>query len=112
MRRLSRASVINDIERITKGDVVGLGKHKWETCGVECALDRHSYNGESYAFDVKVLRVRRRAPTGLKWQIFIVSEFWRDEAGEPVRMTKWLKLASGKSAEVVKWIRENREAAP
>lgn len=111
MRRLSRASVINDIERIVKSAVVGLGKHKWETNGVECVLDRHSYNGENYGFDIEVLRVSMSADTRLKWQLFLVTEFWRNEAGESVRMTKWLKLATGKSADVVRWIRESRETS-
>lgn len=44
-----------------------------------------------------------------KWQLYIITEFWRDEAGDTVRMTKWLKVATGKSADVVKWIRENKE---
>jgi hypothetical protein len=110
MRRLSRARVINDIERLVKDPALGLGKHKWELRGVECALDRHSYNGELYGFDVEVLRVRLMAGARPKWEVYVVTEFWRDEAGESVRMTKWLKLLAGTSSDVVKWIVESREA--
>jgi hypothetical protein len=111
MRRLSRARVINDIERIVKDSVVGLGKHKWEAGGVECVLDRHSYNGEMYSFDVEVLRVQLREAARLKWQLYVVTQFWRNEAGESVRMTKWLKLTAGKSADVSRWIKESSERA-
>jgi len=111
MRRLSRASVINDIECIVKKPAIGLGKHKWESSGVECVLDRHSYYGEMYSFDVEVLHLRLKVASHLKWQLYLVTDFWRNEAGETVRMTKWLKLTAGKRADVMKWIIENREGA-
>jgi hypothetical protein len=111
MRRLSRASVINDIERIVKNPAVGLGKHKWEWSGAECVLDRHTFYGEMYSFDVEVLHLRLQVASRLKWQLYLVTEFWRNEAGETVRMTKWLKLTAGKRADVMKWIAENRQGA-
>ncbi len=111
MRRLSRASVINDIERIVKHPAAGLGKHKWETGGVECVLDRHTYYGEMYSFDVEVLHLRLMVASRLKWQLYLVTEFWRDATGETVRMTKWLKQTAGKPADVMRWIVENREPA-
>lgn len=61
MKRLSRSRVINDIEFIVKAPVAGLGKHRWETRGVECVLDCHSYHGDLYSFDVEVLRIERIA---------------------------------------------------
>ncbi len=111
MRRFSRARVINDIEGIVRTPGAGLGKHKWEARGVECILDRHSYYGEMYSFDVEVLHLRLRVATRVKWQLYLVGEFWRNEAGETVRMTKWLKLTAGKRADVMRWIVENREPA-
>jgi hypothetical protein len=111
MKRLSRSRVINDIELIVKASVVGLGKHRWETRGVECVLDRHSYHGEIYSFDVEVLRIERNAAGRRKWQVYVVTEFWRTQGDENARMTKWLKLTAGKSTDVVSWIVENREAA-
>jgi hypothetical protein len=111
MRRLSRARVITDIERIVKSSTVGLGKHKWQACGVECILDRHSYNGEMYGFDVEVLHLRLKDASRLKWRLYLITEFWRNEPGETVRMTKWLKQTAGKPADVMRWIVENREPA-
>lgn len=111
MRKLSRARVINDIECIVKNPAARLGKHKWQACGVECILDRHSYYGEMYSFDVEVLHMRCKAATRLNWQLYLVSEFWRNEAGETVRLTKWLKQTAGKPADVMQWIVENREPA-
>jgi len=111
MRTLSRARVINDIEGIVRKPATHLGKHKWEACGVECILDRHSYNGEMYSFDVEVLHLRLKAASHFKWQLYLVSEFWRDATGETVRMTKWLKQTAGKPADVMTWIVENREPA-
>ena len=110
MRRLSRARVITDIERIVKNSTFSVGKHTWEANGVECGLDRHSYNGETYGFDVEVLHLRLKVASRLKWQLYLVCEFWRNEAGDTVRMTKWLKQTAGKPADVMRWIVENREA--
>lgn len=91
MRRPSRASVINDIERILKsGD--RLGKYRWETNGVECTLDRHTYYGALYSFDVEVLRVRATARP--KWQLYLIPEFWRNEAGEAVRINSTFNNSS------------------
>jgi len=111
MRRLSRARVINDIESIVKNPTCGLGRHKWEASSVECILDRHSYSGGAYSFDVEVLHLRLGAASHPKWQVYLVTEFWRDEAGETVRMTKWLKQTAGKPADVMRWIVENRAPA-
>ena len=111
MKRLSRSRVINDIELIVKAPVVGLGKHRWETRGVECVLNRHSYHGDLYSFDVEVLRVERVISGRRKWEVYAVTEFWRTQGEETARMTKWLKLTAGKAADVMKWIVENREAA-
>jgi hypothetical protein len=111
MRRLSRARVINDIESIVKSPAAGLGKHQWETNGVACVLDRHSYYGQMYSFDVEVLHLCLGTTSRPKWQLYLVTEFWRDETGETVRMTKWLKQTAGKPADVMRWIVENREAA-
>ena len=111
MKRLSRSRVINEIERIVKAPVVGLGKHRWETRGVECVFDRHSYHGDLYSFDVEVLRIEHVVKGRRKWQVYAVTEFWRAEGDENTRMTKWLKLTSGRSADVMSWIVENREDA-
>ncbi len=74
-------------------------------------LDRHSYHGDVYSFDLEVLRIERMIAGRSKWQLYVVTEFWRTQGEENARMTKWLRLTAGKSADVVGWIVENREAA-
>ncbi|MBS0235162.1 MAG: hypothetical protein JSR99_16975 [Proteobacteria bacterium] len=107
MRRLSRISIINQIERIAKDPVLGLGRHHWETNGVRCSLDRHTYSGDLYSFSVEILRVAPLSARSKKWELYLVTEFWREPSGETVRMSKWLKLIAGKAADVTKWLAEN-----
>ncbi len=64
-----------------------------------------------YSFDVEVLRIEQAAAKRRTWQVYVVTEFWRTKDDENARMTKWLKLTAGKSADVMSWIVENREAA-
>lgn len=111
MKRLSRSRVINDLESIVKTPVAGLGRHRWEARGAECVLDRHSYHSALYSFDIEVLRVRLMGLRHQKWSLYVVSEIWRSDAHEEARFVKWLKVTSGKSAEVMKWIVENRDRA-
>jgi hypothetical protein len=103
--------VINDIELIVKAPIAGLGRHQWEARGVECVLDRHSYHGDLYSFDVEVLRIDLAGAGRSKWQVYVVTKFWRTKDDENARMTKWLKLTAGRSGDVVSWIVENRETA-
>lgn len=112
MLKLSRASVIGDIEFIIDRPVVLRGKHQWISKGTECTLSRHSFDGEEYGFSVEVLRIRMRAGGKALWELVIVYEFWHATKGESLRATKWLKLLSGKSADVLKWIAAHRSAAP
>jgi hypothetical protein len=73
-------------------------------------LNRHSYNSEFYSFDIEVLRILCKSGTRVKWDLYLIAEFWRDRVGETVRITKWLKLLTGKPSDVTKWLVENREA--
>jgi hypothetical protein len=111
MKRLSRSRVINDLERIVKTPVAGLHRHQWEARGAECFLDRHSYHSELYSFDIEVLRVRLTGSRRPKWSLYVVSEIWRGDPDEEARFVKWLKVTTGKSTDVMKWIVENRDEA-
>ena len=111
MLRLSRARVIGDIEFIINSPGPALGQRKWAAKGAECSVDRHSYSGELYGFHADVLHVRMPATGRLAWELVIVSEFWRHGGGETLHSVKWLKLISGKPADVLKWISANRDSA-
>lgn len=108
MKRLSRSTVIEQIERIVKLPVLGLGKYQWDTNGVHCDLHRHTYNGELYSYDIEVLRILYKSGARIRWDLYLIAEFWRDRAGETIRITKWLKLLTGKPSDVTKWLVENR----
>jgi hypothetical protein len=111
MLRLSRSKVINDIEFIVDRPIVGVGPLRWETKGVDCLAERHAYRGQMYSFDLDVMRVRSQGVARAKWELLIVTEYWRDAADENIHTTKWLKLRTGKAADVTKWIADHREAA-
>jgi hypothetical protein len=109
MLRLSRARVIADIEFLINSPGPARGQRKWTAKGAECSVDRHSYAGEAYGFHADVLHVRI-PPTGRPvWEVILLSEIWRRRDGETIHSTKWLKLMSGKPADVLKWIGANRE---
>ncbi|PWB79796.1 MAG: hypothetical protein C3F11_19840 [Methylocystaceae bacterium] len=111
MLRLSRSRIINDIEFIVDRPIAGVGPLRWETKGVECIAERHAYRGQTHSFDLDVMRVRLQSPSRSKWELLIVTEYWRGAEGENIHTTKWLKLTVGKKADVAKWIAVNREPA-
>ncbi len=105
MLRLSRARIIQDIERLVGQPPGCRGEQKWTVRGVACARTRHSFSGASYGFDLDVLRVASRG-----WEILIVTEFWRDAQDRPMQHPKWLKLISGSNKDVLRWLADNRDA--
>jgi hypothetical protein len=109
MLRLSRARVIGDVEFLVNSPGPARGQRKWTTKGVECSVDRHSYAGEVYGFHADVLHIRMPATGRLAWEMVLVSEIWRRGDTETMHSTKWLKLISGKPADVLKWISANRD---
>jgi hypothetical protein len=110
MLRLSRAKVIDEIEYIIDRPIIGVGPLRWEKRGVECSEERHGFRGQLYSFDVDITRIRSLGPSRRRWELLIVSECWRNAEDEVMHTTKWLKLTSGDSADVKKWIASNREA--
>lgn len=110
MLRLSRASVISDIEFLVTPPGPPTGRHEWSIKGVSCRLERHSYASSLYSFDHDVLQIRTDTKRD-GWEVFIVTEFWRNSSGASIHSPKWLKLTNGKSSDVLRWIRQERERA-
>ena len=44
-----------------------------------------------------------------RWELFIVTEFWRSGGGASLHSPKWLKQVAGKPTDVLKWIKKHRE---
>lgn len=108
MLRLSRARVIGDIETIVTKACPARGLHHWTAKGADCVIERHAYSGAGYGFQAEVLRVSYPAKSA-KWELLLVSEFWRRGDGEAVHTVKWLKLLAGDNNDVLRWIEESRE---
>ncbi len=109
MLRLSRARVIGDIELIVNKACPARGLSRWTAKGADCAVERHSYSGGGYGFQAEILRVSCPTASRPKWEVLLVSEYWRRGDGESIHATKWLKLLAGKNNDVLKWIGANRE---
>jgi hypothetical protein len=109
MSRIGNARTIADIEFVIDAPSPGADRHSWASCGVDCARDRHRFSGQAYSFAFEVLHLRFKEATRKGWHLVIVSETWRFEGArtEP-RTTKSLKLLSGKSADVLSWMRHQR----
>ena len=107
MLRLSRALVIQDLERLVEDSIIG--RTEWSAKGVDCRRERHGYSSPGYSFDLDILNLRARGGPGGAWELFIVTEFWRSAQGTTVHSPKWLKLIRGKPNDVLKWIAANRE---
>ena len=108
MLRLSRALVIQDLERLVEDSIIG--RTEWSAKGVDCRRERHGYSSPVYSFDLDILNLRARGGPGGAWELFIVTEFWRSAQGTAVHSPKWLKLIRGKPNDVLKWIAANRDA--
>jgi hypothetical protein len=109
MLRLSRALVIQELERLVDDSVGHIGRHEWSVRGVDCRRERHSHSAPAYSFDLDVLNLRAKGDAGGAWELFIVTEFWRSGAGASMHSPKWLKLVRGKPNDVLKWIKNHRE---
>lgn len=105
MLRLSRARVIGDIEFIVGGGGPILDRKKWIAKGAGCSVDRFSFAGDAYNFQLRVLQVRLPATERPSWKLVILSQSWEDDGGKPIYATKWLKLIVGKPNDVLKWIK-------
>ena len=108
MLRLSRALVIQDLERLVEDSIIG--RTEWSAKGVDCRRERHAYSSPAYSFDLDILNLRATGGPGGTWEVFIVTEFWRSAQGTSMHSPKWLKLVRGKPNDVLKWIAAHRNA--
>lgn len=109
MRRLSRAKVINDIEFIVHTPPPPMGAHVWTASGAECRLERHSFSGDVYMFQVEVLHLTMPASGRQKWKIVLVTEYWHLGEGMEPHANRWIKVLSGKPLDVMRWVVASRE---
>ena len=109
MLRLSRLRNINDIEAIVNNPGPVVGQRVWKARGAACLLERHVYLGEHYSFHTNVLQITSEISGQTSWRVLLISEFWEGKLGETIHSTKWLKLMEGKSTDLLKWIKENRD---
>lgn len=106
--RINDAAVIRDIELILYSGSPHYEARCWMAAGAECRRDRHRYVGGDYGFGLEILRLRF-AERAAAWEVMLVTERWTNGTPEAVvRNRKWLKLVSGKPADVRSWIRRHR----
>ena len=109
MLRLSRALVIQEIELLIDNSMGHIGRHEWSVRGVDCRRERHSYSAPAYSFDLDILNVRAKGGADGRWELFIISEFWRSADRASIHSPKWLKLVAGKPTDVLRWIKNHRD---
>ena len=109
MQRLSTEYIIQQIEALVNDSTSRIGQTQWTVRGVECRRERHGHSGQYYSFDLDVLNVRTKPGEGARWELFLVTEFWRSSDGTSLHRLKWLKLTAGKAPDVFKWIQKHRD---
>lgn len=111
MAQVTNAHAIRDVELILHSGSPHYEARSWTAAGVECRRDRHRYTGQGYAFSAEILQVRCAERGRPAWELLIVTERWATGMPETVvRSQKWMKLISGKPADVRTWIRQHRPA--
>jgi hypothetical protein len=109
MAKITKASIISDIEYIVDAPSPAIERHSWQVQGVECLRDRHRFSGQSYVFTIDVLQVRFARSARTIWRLIVVTEGWRVADGDLVlRQNKWLKLINGKASDVMGWVQRCR----
>jgi hypothetical protein len=109
MKRVGNARTIADIEFVIDAPKAGDPRNSWNAHGVACTRDRHRFSGQTYSFTVEVVDIRLVAAGRISWHVIIVNEWWRaGDADMNIRNTKWLKVLSGKAADVIAWMRQSR----
>ncbi|MFD2181682.1 hypothetical protein [Rhodoplanes azumiensis] len=108
MGRVGNARTIADIEFVIEAAAIGDTRRSWTVEGVDCTRDRHRFSGPAYSFTIEALNLRLVKSGRMAWHVLIVTEWWRSETDESLRSTKWLKVVSGKPAEVTAWMRRQR----
>ena len=109
MAKITKASIISDIEYIVDAPSPAIERRRWQVQGVECLRDRHRFSGQSYVFAIDVLQVRFARTGRTIWRLVLVTEGWRVADGDRVlRQNKWLKVINGKAADVMDWVQRCR----
>jgi hypothetical protein len=109
MAKITKASIISDIEYIVDAPSPAIERRSWHVQDVECLRDRHRFSGQSYIFTIDVLQVRFVRSGRTIWRLVLVTEGWRLAEGDRVlRQHKWLKVVNGKAANVMDWVQRCR----
>jgi len=109
MAQVNNARAIQDVEQILHSGCPHYEARSWTAAGAECRRDRHRYIGQGYAFSAEILQLRLATRGYSGWEIMIVTERWSTGMPETVvRNQKWMKIVSGRAADVRTWIRRHR----
>lgn len=109
MLRLSRALVIHELELLVDASPGRFDRREWKARGLECRRERHGHSAPAYSFDLDILILRANSSEDGRWELFIVTEFWRSGGGASLHSPKWLKQVAGKPTDVLKWIKKHRD---
>jgi hypothetical protein len=107
MRRFGNARTIQEIESIVGRPDPGVERLAWLAGDVACTLTKHRHAGTDYSWAIDVLTIRRQRQ-GRPWHLMLTTEHWRS-GGTDVRAAKWLKVISGRTADVAAWIAASRK---
>ena len=106
---MGNAKMIAEIETLVGNHRATPEPLQWTVAEVECQRERHRYSNPKYAWTIDVLTIRRRR-SGHSFELMLTAEFWRAGAVD-LKSTKWLKILSGRPAEVTAWLAIARDAA-
>lgn len=82
----------------------GLKRSHWTLDGVECARERHSYNGPTNGFVVEAFTFTRSGRRG--WVLMVVKEYWRmGEEAKAIKTLRWARPISGRRLDAIAWFR-------
>jgi len=109
MAKITKSSIISDIEYIVDAPSPAIERRHWHVQGVECLRDRHRFSGQSYVFAIDVLQVHFARSGRTIWRLVLVTEGWRVAEGDRLlRQNKWLKVTTGKASDVMDWVQRCR----
>jgi hypothetical protein len=82
---------------------------QWQTGQVAWTRERASYKGPLYSFQIEVHTLRNAGRRG--WTLLTGHETWWDrEHKDPFKNGRWVHLAKGARADVLKWFAEQEKA--
>lgn len=105
MAGIATSRMIGQILQVLRDGSPGHEARSWRVGPVACSRDRHRHSGPSYTFGIEVLQAHV-AERDHPWRLAIVSErWWAGDSDVLIRDTAWLKLISGKAADVAAWLK-------